>query len=148
MIHHVLVPLDGSQLAETALPIARQVVKTNGRITLVTAVEDDSAPESALSRAEDYMEHTASDLKLRGYEVEIEIINGQPAEVIIQLAEKYRVDMVIMSTHGRSGLRRVLFGSITLKVLEESLVPVLVVPSRQREETPDTEVQLGPSLAT
>ncbi len=164
MIHHVLIPLDGSRLAETALPVARQVLNNTGHITLVTALtsspisryddldelaEDDAHfLESTLPRARDYMEHTAKDLKLRGYETDIEIVPGQPAEVILQLAAQRRVEMIIMSTHGRSGLSRVLFGSITLKVLGESHVPVLVVPNRQREEAADTEIQMGPSLAT
>lgn len=164
MIHHVLIPLDGSQLAETALPVARQILKPNGHITLVTALTsrhvtsfDDTASfaeqdatfvESTLPRAHNYMDRIASDLKLRGYEVNIEIVPGHPADVILHMAEKLRADMVVMSTHGRSGLSRVLFGSITLKVLGESHVPVLVVPNRQREEDPETETNLGPSLAT
>ena len=156
--------LDGSKLAETALPVARQVIKANGHITIVTALtsshissyEDlDALPEtdatfleSTLPRAKEYMEHVAKDLKLRGFEVDVEIVPGHPADVILRLAELRHAEMIIMSTHGRSGLSRVLFGSITLKVLGEAHVPVLVVPNRQREEVPDHETHLGPSLAT
>ena len=163
MIQHVLVPLDGSKLAETALPVARQVLKANGHITLVTALTsshissyenldvlpevDATFLESTLPRAKEYMGHVAKDLKLRGFDVDVEIIPGQPAEVILRLAEQHHAEMIIMSTHGRSGLSRVLFGSITLKVLGEAHVPVLVVPNRQREETSESETHLGPSLA-
>jgi nucleotide-binding universal stress UspA family protein len=161
MINRVLVPLDGSQLAEKALPIARQVVQSGGEIILMTAAHDavplinldQDAPaasedaayvQSAAPRAQEYLEHLGKNLQLNGYQVSIEVIGGEPAEAIIYVAEQRRVDMVIMSTHGRSGLSRVLFGSITLKVLETASMPVLVVPNREREEV--TESVIMPDL--
>lgn len=155
MINRVLVPLDGSQLAEKALPIARQVVQSGGEIILMTAAND-AVPlinldpdtpaasedavyiQSSMPRVQEYLEHTGRKLQLNGYQVSIEVVAAEPAEAIVQIAEQRRVDMVIMSTHGRSGLSRVLFGSITLKVLEIASMPVLVVPNREREETADS----------
>lgn len=168
MIHQVLVPLDGSQLAEKALPIARQVVRSGGEITLLTVVNSPSPrinidpdepihvgddPEYVQARVEnarEYLEHTAKNLQLNGYEVNIEIAGGDPAEAIIKAAEDLHVGLIVMSTHGRSGLSRVLFGSITLKVLEAASIPVLVVPNREREEVkqPAPAPDLGPDLAT
>ncbi len=168
MINHVLVPLDGSQLAEKALPIARQVLRSGGQITLLSAVHDmdmtlvdlgESGPETSeafanvqnsMKRTQEYLEHIGKNLQLQGYQVAIEVAGGEPAEAIIQQAERLRVDMVIMSTHGRSGLSRLLFGSITLKVLEASAIPVLVVPNRERIETTQPEInpETGISPAT
>jgi nucleotide-binding universal stress UspA family protein len=161
MIHHVLVPLDGSQLAEKALAAARQVVRSGGQITLITAVphipaapvpasgtmdteyqyrDDFSQVRNVLNHTRDYLENTAQKLRLQGYQVSIEVKAGEPAEAIIGLAEKLHVDMVVMSTHGRSGLSRFLFGSITLKVLEAASVPVLVIPNREREEVQEPAI--------
>ncbi|MAS34597.1 MAG: universal stress protein UspA [Anaerolineaceae bacterium] len=168
MIHHVLVPLDGSQLAEKALPIARQVVRSGGEITLLTVVhspaplinidpdepihvgDDAEYVQARVENAREYLEHTGKNLQLNGYDVHLEIAGGDPADAIIKASEEMHVGLIVMSTHGRSGLSRVLFGSITLKVLEASSIPVLVVPNREREEVkqPATAPDLGPDLAT
>ncbi len=157
MIHRVLVPLDGSQLAEKALPVARQVVQAGGEMILLTvshdavplinldpdapaASEDAVYVQSAVPRAQEYLEHMSKNLRLNGYQVSIEVVGGEPADAIIYVAEQRRVDMIIMSTHGRSGLSRVLFGSITLRVLEIASMPVLVVPNREREESTETVI--------
>lgn len=158
MINHVLVPLDGSQLAEKALPIARQVVRSGGQITLLSAVHDmdlnlldmsetgaeTSAAfanvQSTMRRIQEYLEHIGKNLQLQGYQVAVEVAGGEPADAIIQYAEKLHADMIIMSTHGRSGLSRLLFGSITLKVLEASAIPIVVVPNRERIETAEPEI--------
>ncbi len=139
MINQILIPLDGSQSAEKALSAVKQVLRTDGRIFLVTAVS--VAPQHAdqVQHGNDgniqaYMSRVGKNLQLKGYQVEVEIVQGHPAEVILKLAEEHMVDMIVMSTHGRSGLSRVLFGSVTLKVLENALMPVLVVPNRERVE--------------
>jgi nucleotide-binding universal stress UspA family protein len=163
MISHALIPLDGSPLAEKALVAARQVLKSDGRFTLVTAISpshlpqfgprDETADNNVLldstgMRARDYMDRMAHNLRLHGYQVEIEILHGEPADVILRVAEEKRADMIVMSTHGRSGLSRVLFGSVTLKVLGAALMPVLIVPNREREEVPDTPLpSTDPGLA-
>ena len=170
MIRYVLIPLDGSQFAEKALPIARQVLETGGHITLMTALPGQSSQiyyptdetmdevedhtevlHAAKPQAQDYMERIAQKLRLQGYVVDIHIVVGDPAAAIVQTAEGLRTDMIVISTHGRSGLSRFLFGSVTLKVLSESAIPVLVVPSREREEAeepaPASAPDTGPSLA-
>ena len=170
MINHVLVPLDGSQFAEKALPVARQVIKSGGHIILLTAITSPAPPvyaypssevmheieddmeylKEAQPHAQEYMERVAQKLRLQGYEVSIEVVTGDPASAIIHAAEHLHVEMVIMSTHGRSGLSRFLFGSVTLKVLSECPIPVLVIPNREREEVeePAPAPGTGPTLAT
>jgi nucleotide-binding universal stress UspA family protein len=147
MLKHVLVPLDGSKLAEQALEHAMRIVQPGGKITLVAAVELPEMPiydyyppinrmeyeraqEEILPFATHYLENIADDLKQRGFEVSIRSQVGNAAEVIIDVACRYQVDMIVMSTHGRSGLQRWLYGSITHKVLDTTPCPVYVVPSK------------------
>ncbi len=152
MINHVLIPLDGSQLAEKAIDAAKQVLRPQGRITLVSAIAHINPPlypyptadvvheiqsdleqlENAAPEMQAYIERIAKNLTLNGYSVEIEIVNGEASDVIVERAEALRVDMVVMSTHGRSGLDRLLFGSVTNRVLGAAYCPVLVVPNRER----------------
>ncbi|MCC6893648.1 MAG: universal stress protein [Anaerolineae bacterium] len=148
MLNHVLVPLDGSPLAEDALKHALDVVAPNGKITLVCAVETpdmlvygyypavtapnyETTKNELLPYAKHYIEGMAKDLIKQGYAVRQEVKLGDAATVITNIAEKQHVDAIVMSTHGRSGISRFLFGSVTSKVLEAKVCPVFVVPSKQ-----------------
>ena len=64
---------------------------------------------------------------------------GDPATVIVETAQKLHVDAIVMSTHGRSGLSRWLFGSVTQKVLAASCCPVFVIPAKVTEESKTPE---------
>lgn len=159
MLNHVLIPLDGSQLAEKALDVAKNVLKQQGKITLVTVIQqmtppifaypsadalheiaaDSSDAENANSDIRAYIDRVAKNLQLNGYEVEVEVAGGDPADVILILAEKIHVDMIVMSTHGRSGIDRLLFGSVTNKVVNHSHCPVIVVPNREHAKVEDME---------
>ncbi|MBZ0285278.1 MAG: universal stress protein [Anaerolineae bacterium] len=149
MLKHVLVPLDGSQLAEDALQHAASILGADGRMTLVSAVEVpevpiygyyppatipdyDAAKADLLPQARAYLDGVAKNLKRLHPEmvISIEAEIGEPAEIITNMAEKYHVDAIVMSTHGRSGLSRWLFGSVTNKVLSAKPCPVYVVPSQ------------------
>lgn len=162
MINHVLIPLDGSQLAEKALDAAKQVLRQQGRITLIAAVQNpvpiypyptaDVAHEvqteveyveQAGTEMHEYLEHLGKNLILNGYSVEVEVVQGEASDVIVERAEALRVDMIVMSTHGRSGLDRLLFGSVTNRVLGAAYCPVLVVPNRERVSV--TEPTIVPS---
>lgn len=87
-----------------------------------------------------YLDRVAKNLQLNGYEVEADVAGGDPADVILAYAEKLHVDMIVMSTHGRSGLDRLLFGSVTNKVVNHSHCPVIVVPNREHAKVEDPEV--------
>jgi nucleotide-binding universal stress UspA family protein len=160
MFSHVLIPLDGSPLAEKAVDYVKHIVRPQGKVTLLTAVSTplvEASPQVPSDKGDGiqaYMETIASRLKLNGFEVQIEIRAGEPAAVIGDLALHLSLDAIIMSTHGRSGLERVLFGSVTSQVLNMTPCPVLVIPNRERQrveeeipaagEAPD----LTPGLAT
>ncbi|MCB9452274.1 MAG: universal stress protein [Anaerolineaceae bacterium] len=149
MLNHVIVPLDGSELAEEAIIHAKEITRPQGKITLLSAIDVpevpiygyyppaaipdyDAAEENLLPRAQEYLENIGKQLKADGYVVNIEAHVGEPANVIVETAERLEVDAIVMSTHGRSGLSRWLFGSVTNKVLSASCCPVYVVPSRKK----------------
>lgn len=149
MFSKVLVPLDGSKVGEAALPVIEQLVDKLapgtkveviliGVITLLrhwVVVGEASAPvsytedELALikKRIEDYLIKTGESLKKKNVDVKTITSTGNAADEIIKAAEDTRADLIAMSTHGRSGLRRLAFGSITDKVLHHSSIPVLMV---------------------
>lgn len=150
MLKHILVPLDGSQLAEDALEHAVNIIDPNGKITLVAAVEIpeipvygyfttasaadfEAATHDMLPQARTYLESVAKRLANNHLTIAVEAQLGEAADVINETAQKYKVDAIVMSTHGRSGLSRWLFGSVTNKVLSTQLCPVYVIPSKSKQ---------------
>jgi nucleotide-binding universal stress UspA family protein len=144
-----MVPLDGSKVGEAAIPAMAQLVDKLapgtkveviliGVITLLrhwVVVGEASAPVSYTEqelnlikeKVSDYLIKTGEQLKQKGVTVKTVVSSGNAADEIIKAAEENKVDLIAMSTHGRSGLRRLAFGSITDKVLRRSPVPVLMV---------------------
>ena len=159
MLSTVLVSLDGSELAELALPYAREIVDKSGEIVLLSIVDlpdfpiytvypvPIAAPEpdynvvvtDMLSKAREYLDHLANNLRLSGYRVKTVVKAGDPAECIIEESQSRGVDAIVMSTHGRSGLSKWLFGSVTQKVLSVMPCPVVVVPGKYQAEKPKQE---------
>jgi nucleotide-binding universal stress UspA family protein len=147
MLKHVLIPLDGSKLAEKAIDIVKSVMPPGGKMTLLTAVSNsDQLPtvnvDSGEIPVDQYLEHIALRVRLEGFEVETEIRAGDAAEVIAQAAVPLGVDIIAMCSRGRSGLEKLITGSVTNKVLTLTPCPVLVIPNivreRAHEPIPDT----------
>ncbi len=153
MYKHLLVPLDGSKLAEEALPHAEAIARRFGaRITLFqvaasvpipTSVDPISgtgseamvaleALETAERDAERYLREVASRSNLQGLEVTPEVTRGKASKEIVLRAHRRDVDLIVMSTHGRSGLGRLVFGSVADAVLRESGTPILLIHSREK----------------
>ncbi len=150
MYTHVLVPLDGSGISEEALNEARRMLDVGGTITLVTAVDVPELPahsfdlyggvimsDSETQRqmeewAKHYLDSTAALLADEGFKVNKVVNIGDPAKIIADTAVLEKVDAIVMTTHGRSGVSRWLFGSITNKVLSIATRPVVVVPSKEK----------------
>ena len=141
MLKHILVPLDGSALAEKALDYAVQIIAPKRRITLVCIVEvPDVASsfhpevmmiEDNLASARGYLDRIANELrKEHQLRVDIVVEVGKPADVITKIAENEFVDAIVISTHGRTGVERFIFGSVTQKVLNAMPCPVFVVPGK------------------
>jgi nucleotide-binding universal stress UspA family protein len=123
MLRTILVPLVGSQLAERALQCATAISRITGaRIILMRSV----AEAEARRAAERYLNDTALELDERGFACVTAVPVGSAADWIVTEAEGRQVDLVAMSTHGRTGPGRWLFGSIAESVVASSPVPVLV----------------------
>lgn len=148
MYKKILVPLDGSGLAETALPHAITVARgTGSEIILlrivVSPMRDMPASEStteaygvvwrtAQEDAERYLASVRYQLRQQQVEARSLLVEGPPlAGSIVDAAVNEDVDVIVMSTHGRSGLARWVFGSVAQKVLQQAPCPVLLVPARQ-----------------
>jgi nucleotide-binding universal stress UspA family protein len=134
MLKHVLIPLDGSSLAEKALDTVKYILPPGGKITLLTVVQNrDQLPSVPVDSGEipldHYLEHMALRVRLEGFEVEPDIRVGDAAEVIAQTAVTLGVEIIAMCGHERSGLEQLIGSSITQRVLAISLCPVLVIPN-------------------
>lgn len=136
-MQRILLPLDGSQLGERALPFAAALAESAAtRLILLRAtrahtlldVDDSQAQIGVISRAEQYLETTAARLRALGREAEIHVYYDNPVPAILDAARRHQVDLIVMSTHGRSGLGRMVYGSVADNILRHAEVPVLLVP--------------------
>jgi nucleotide-binding universal stress UspA family protein len=141
----ILTPLDGSEAGEAALHDAEAVaLKTGASIVLLHVIPAPHAIEArwlgpefndfvrAMHDAgEKYLEKTEKRLAARGIGIDIRIAAGDPAETIIGTAKKEKVDLIAISTHGRSGIPRWVLGSVADKILHESKLPMWLVRPRQ-----------------
>lgn len=135
MFSEVLVPLDGSRMAEETLCLVEDLVKTHGGRMMLLRVanfrpfpgaENKTLEREAVERAETYLEKIAADLKTRGVEVTTHVRVGDPATEILEHAEKY-ASVVVMTTHGRGGLTRWAMGSVADRIIRRSKKPVLII---------------------
>ena len=148
MYEKILVPLDGSELAESVLPHVETIARGCSvvEIILLRVCEAPSIladyPEGSNRNWEKHVERMTTNaqqqcnvylgdvekqLRDRGFNVMIESRLGKPAEEIINYASENKVDLIIMASHGRSGVSRWAYGSEADKVLRSSCVPVLLV---------------------
>ena len=146
MYRRILIPLDGSELAECTLEHAKAIIKGCNvpdvivfraieplsalSISAMAEAGDDSlgrAVEQNEQEAKEYLSKVRSLLKIEGIPSQAVTVKGGAAEEILGYAERNNVDLIVMSTHGRSGLSRFLFGSVAEKVSRHSRVPVLLV---------------------
>jgi nucleotide-binding universal stress UspA family protein len=145
----IVVALDGSAAAEAILPmVVAMARRTGAKITLVRACApteqddpiaglariggpppaDDDSPWTGNARhaAERYMEDAVQRLHAEGVPVDYEILDGAPGEAIVDEAEGLHADMVAMTTHGRTGLGKLVLGSVAAYVVGHATCPVLL----------------------
>jgi nucleotide-binding universal stress UspA family protein len=146
MYKKILAPLDGSKLSECSLEHLKAIAIGCAvpEVILLRVVEPLSAlatadlaqaggnllakeEQQSKDEAQDYLSKLDAKLKKEGLATKAVSVYGRAAEVILDYASKNKVDLIIMSTHGRSGVSRWAFGSITDRVLRHSAVPVLIV---------------------
>lgn len=155
---HVLVPLDGSAFAETALKDALSLAQAyQAQVTLVRVVEPPHmlsaqlALESAAAflelgtllaqEAQDYLARQQDEFRAQGLEVSTLVVEGDVvADQIIAAAERVGADVIVMSTHGRTGLQRWVFGSVAERVLRQAALPVLLVRVKPGQDSAETSL--------
>jgi nucleotide-binding universal stress UspA family protein len=154
----ILVTLDGSTFAAQALPHARYLAMTTGAtLTLLQVVPDvevatdvaatvgtlmhvenvasrdvqraEQAQQSKVETTERSLRELASIIAGNELTTEVAVEVGKPAEQIIEYVKHHHIDLLMMSTHGRTGLAHLLYGSVAGKVLHEANCPVLVIRS-------------------
>jgi len=148
MYERILVPLDGSKVGETALPAVQELamkLATKVEVVLLQVVTSLThyviAGEASTSvpytekevaqikqKATEYLQKTADNLRAKGILTRTVVTTANTAaEEILRVASEESADLIAMSTHGRHGLSRWAFGSVTDKVVRESSIPMLVV---------------------
>ena len=139
-IRNILVPLDGSELSEAVVAPAAELARAcDARITLLHVLSTrhpgpggmiPSAPDEwtrALEEGEGYLEGLAGRLRRRQIRVDtVAMAHPDPGRAIREVAEEARVDLIAMATHGYTGIRRILFGSVAEDVLRHCHVPMLI----------------------
>jgi len=145
----ILIPLDGSKVGEAALPYVEELLsklspRVKVELTLFQVVSflthyvaagelmtpisyTEKEMEQIKQEARDYLNKIGEGIRSEKISVEVRVGVGNAAEEIIKVADEINVDLIAMSTHGRSGISRWAFGSVTDRVLRGGHKPVLVV---------------------
>jgi nucleotide-binding universal stress UspA family protein len=160
----VIVPLDGSALAEKALPMALRVARRYERPLLllrvipptrIIAAGPETYPlvqdtyDAEIREVHEYLNTLRKRLEpTENVAVQTMFLRGIPAEVILALAETKTGSVLVMSTHGRTGLARLVLGSVTLAVARKANIPLFIVPTTVVARMPDgdpkdTEAKAG-----
>jgi nucleotide-binding universal stress UspA family protein len=144
MYKKIVAPLDGSEFAECSLEHVATLAQgcQIPSVVLLTVVEPsiketgysgisqetfDEIRKQFLAKNKEYLDKVANKLKKKGINASPVIVEGKPAEEILNYAEKNQADLIVMSTHGSSGFSRWAFGSVADRVVRHSPVPVLVI---------------------
>jgi len=141
MYKRALVPLDGSPLAEAIIPFLTEIAgPLDMSIVLLRVLEPVPAgivggvggvlvtvDEVRTREAKEYLESIAAGVRARGIDVSSQVRSGRPDLQIVEAARDTSADLIAMSTHGRSGLGRLLFGAVAEQVLRHADVPVFMM---------------------
>ncbi len=142
-VHKILFPTDFSTTANEALRMAVSLARENGAKLLIVHVEE---PPLAYGGGDmyygvptpsiDQIKTMLAEIDPGAPDVEVErhLVTGEPADAIVRLAEEEKADLIVMSTHGRTGLTRLLMGSVAETVVRRAACPVLTVKHPAVEE--------------
>lgn len=156
MFQQILVPLDGSSLAEQALPVAARIARsTGGSLLLVQVVHSSvdysggwySAPlmdqqiiDDEIGSATTYLQALAASPECAGITIKTEAAFGLPVQQLLTFTETAGVDLIVLCSHGRTGLTRWVLGSVAHALVHECKLPLLIL---RQDETP-TLLASGP----
>jgi nucleotide-binding universal stress UspA family protein len=160
MFKRILVPLDGSQFAEAALPYAQMLAECAGgeiellRVTVHPSTYGYATDPTALAslyesdreHCENYLKRAMDDLRAKTpAAITTAVLEGIVADSILDYADETHADLIVMSTHGRSGMERWLLGSVAEKVVRGAKVPVMMIrpTADQGESSLATEAKVA-----
>ena len=152
MITKIMVPLDGSRAGGKAVQYAEEVAEKFGaELVLVRVVPPANVPSTSIGmpgsismyemaaeaaeaetqagvkRARNQLNTRRRTLEKEGLEAQAIVLTGDPATVLKNFAKREKVDLIVMSTRGRSGIRRALLGSVADEIVRENIAPVLLL---------------------
>jgi nucleotide-binding universal stress UspA family protein len=143
MFRRLLLPLDGSKRAERAIPVAARIAHASGgslmllraagtHIEFGTYITEPSvliqeAFETDLTRAVDYLARIKASGDLAGIETTVAVRSGEAAQTILDVAQTQHVDLIVMCSHGETGFKRWVLGSVAQQVARHSPLPVLIL---------------------
>jgi nucleotide-binding universal stress UspA family protein len=141
MYAHILVPLDGSPRAERALPAAGRIARASGGTLILACVVTQpvqygygpfgplgaDTTERDCSDAETYLTHITTSPVLEGISTTTLVCMGSPVPSLLEVMSSHHTDLVVMTTHGRTGLTRWVLGSVTQHLVRQAVVPILVL---------------------
>jgi nucleotide-binding universal stress UspA family protein len=156
MFEHILVPLDRSSLAECVLPHVRAIAGAfNARVTLLTALDplrnanpswqsvDPFDWQVQKAEAEAYLQKIGMQLQGAGLSVAIKLLEGRAEENIIDFADRNDVSLIILSSHGQSGLSGWNVSSVVQKIILRAYTSVLIVRAYQAIAVTDQQIRSG-----
>jgi len=131
----ILVPLDGTELAEKALPYAKSIAKLKNSKVILFAVSLTIFVERRDRLFSSYLEVKAEELREEGINASVATSYGDVAQEIVKYTNNNKLDLIVMATHGYSGAKQWMFGSITQKVLYSTEIPVLLIKTKSANIT-------------
>ncbi|RIK34071.1 MAG: hypothetical protein DCC55_33780 [Chloroflexi bacterium] len=154
----VLIPLDGSAASRQVVPVVAEYVKPEEaelillRVALPVVLPSETMPysryesdrpeprasyvwstqeqEAYRQQVQDELKDDATELRQLGYQVTTEVLFGEPAPEIIEYVKHANIDLIAMTTHGRTGLGRLVLGSVAESVLRNVDIPILLLRAR------------------
>ena len=145
MYNKIMVPLDGSELAECVLPhvetfiagcqvqsivlvrVVEPVTQIIGAEYAVNLEELQERESTRISEAKAYLENVVKRLEKNSVQIRTEVIEGRVADSLADYADKHQFDLILIATHGRSGVSRWVWGSVADRILHAATIPILMV---------------------
>jgi nucleotide-binding universal stress UspA family protein len=144
MYQKIMVPLDGSQVAECVITHIETIAgKSDANVELVTVIEPLEIPTRGMiaisddeikqidaegrKEAHKYLDQVSERLKQSGVNAGAVLLTGKAADSLVRYANNNDIDLIIMATHGRSGISKLFWGSVAEKILRATAIPVLLI---------------------
>jgi nucleotide-binding universal stress UspA family protein len=127
----LLVPLDGSEFSELALPYAKAIARKFGSEIILLSVPTGLEDEGFSSSIRSYLETISAQLQSEGFTSQAIVTGTGPARTIVEVSQTEMTDVVLIATHGHSSVDQLMIGSVADRVVRQTTVPIFLVPVRE-----------------